>query len=563
MKILVTSDNHLGFKETDPIRAEDTFNTFDEVLSIAQSVNADFVLQGGDLFHENKPSRNTYNKTVQILRKYCLGTSKPKFRANIRINTDDPNMNVSLPILSIHGNHDDPSGFNSLSPHDILHSGGFINYLGKVDDVDDIELKPILIQGDRKIAIYGMGHIKDRRVYKTFMKGKVRYARPEGEDWVNILIVHQNRAFRPEEYLPEDIIDPFFDIVVYGHEHESIKIRHRNFEVIQCGSTVRTSLCEGEMGDKFVYIIDISERVFIDRIKLETVRPFMMDTIKIFGTGGINGNINSGITSKSIEHQVKDKIEEILDKLNENKNNSMLPLLRLRVDIDGNLDFNKHSIAALVESKIANPNEALRISRKQHKEITKHNSIVQKNEIEDIYRNILDECELKALVQGRVVEALLEFINKDIKEAFSNLIKDSIKSIIDNINMDDLVVDSIEDAIENARKKISKENIAGSTLNKSANNVGDDSKSDSELYEKPLISELCKTVPLPQQSISFQDSSIITSKSDYTFIEDKLENIQKREMIENVHRELKETAKKSKVEDDLDELLGFTKFMPN
>ncbi|ELA42498.1 DNA repair protein (mre11) [Vittaforma corneae ATCC 50505] len=562
MKVLVTSDNHLGFKETDPIRADDTFNTFDEILFIAQRENVDLVLQGGDLFHENQPSRNTYNRTVKILKKYCLGTSKPNFKANIRINTDDPNMNISLPILSIHGNHDDPSGFNSVSPHDILHSGGFVNYFGKVDDVDDIELKPILIQGDRKVAIYGMGHIKDRRVYRTFIKDRVRYVRPEGEEWINIFIVHQNRTFRPEEYLPEDLINPFFDIVIYGHEHESIKTRHKNFEVLQCGSTVRTSLCEGEMGDKFVYIIDISERVFINRIKLETVRPFIMDTIKIFETNNAS-SINNNITGRSIDQQIKDKVEEILERLNENRTGSMLPLLRLRVDIDGNLDFNKHNIITSLESKIANPNEALRISRKQHKEILKHSSIVQKNEIEDVYKNILDGCDLKALVQGRVIEALLEFLNKDSKEAFSNLVKDSVKSIIDNINMNDLVADSIEDAIKNAREKISKENNAILTLDNKINSINDESKSDSELYEKYQNSELYKTIPLPQPSISFQSSSIINLNSDYTFIEDKIENIEKKEIIENAHKELEERIKKSKIEDDFDELFGFSKFMPD
>lgn len=43
MKILITSDNHLGFKETDPIRKDDSFNTFEEILSIAKNQKVDFV----------------------------------------------------------------------------------------------------------------------------------------------------------------------------------------------------------------------------------------------------------------------------------------------------------------------------------------------------------------------------------------------------------------------------------------------------------------------------------------------------------------------------------------
>ena len=31
------------------------------------------LLLGGDLFHENKPSRRTMVKTMQLLRKFCMG----------------------------------------------------------------------------------------------------------------------------------------------------------------------------------------------------------------------------------------------------------------------------------------------------------------------------------------------------------------------------------------------------------------------------------------------------------------------------------------------------------
>ena len=42
----------MGFKETDPVVGEDSFNSFEECLKIANNENVDFVLLGGDLFHE-------------------------------------------------------------------------------------------------------------------------------------------------------------------------------------------------------------------------------------------------------------------------------------------------------------------------------------------------------------------------------------------------------------------------------------------------------------------------------------------------------------------------------
>lgn len=543
MKILVTSDNHLGFKETDPIRAEDSFATFDEILSIASREQVDFVLQGGDLFHENKPSRNTYNKTVRILREYCLGEKKPNFKTSIKMNTDDPNMDISLPILSIHGNHDDPSGFNSVSPLDILHGGGLINYFGKVEDVDDIELQPILIEGDVKIALYGMGHIKDRRVYKTFLKGKVRYKRPEGEDWISILVVHQNRIPRKEEYLPEDFIAPFFDLVIYGHEHESIKIRHRNFDVIQCGSTIRTSLCEGEAGDKYVYILDIPEKISIRRIKLDTVRNLSIDSIRI--------------SSGDPDAQVRRKLDDIWEKTGKPQN---LPLLRLRVDLEGTLDLNKHRILSALENRIANPEDAIRISRKTVKEIEKE-KMVQKNDIEELYKDILASCDLRAFLQSKVVESLTEFLDKDNKEAFSCLVKETVHKVVSNINTEDLVADAIEEAIKNARERLIKEDHSF------LSNKDDESseKLDSDV-ESPSIYDICKTVPLPQESGSFNNSSITISKGDFTFIEEKIENQREKEIVQNIKKEIEETmeeqeSKRTKFEDDFADLLDFSKYI--
>jgi double-strand break repair protein MRE11 len=43
----------------------------------------------------------------------------------------DPNLNVGLPIFTIHGNHDDPSGADNLSAVDILSSCKLVNYFGK------------------------------------------------------------------------------------------------------------------------------------------------------------------------------------------------------------------------------------------------------------------------------------------------------------------------------------------------------------------------------------------------------------------------------------------------
>lgn len=42
-------------------------------------MQADFVLLGGDLFHENNPSRDTLVRTMAVLRRFCLNDRPVNF----------------------------------------------------------------------------------------------------------------------------------------------------------------------------------------------------------------------------------------------------------------------------------------------------------------------------------------------------------------------------------------------------------------------------------------------------------------------------------------------------
>jgi hypothetical protein len=57
LRLLIATDNHLGVWEDDEILKHDSFNAFEEILQHAHRLRVDALLLGGDLFHENKPSR--------------------------------------------------------------------------------------------------------------------------------------------------------------------------------------------------------------------------------------------------------------------------------------------------------------------------------------------------------------------------------------------------------------------------------------------------------------------------------------------------------------------------
>lgn len=78
-KILIATDVHLGYLEKNAIRGNDTYQTFEEILQCAKDKKVDFILLGGDLFHDNKPSRRSLHICTTLLRKYCMGDSPVTF----------------------------------------------------------------------------------------------------------------------------------------------------------------------------------------------------------------------------------------------------------------------------------------------------------------------------------------------------------------------------------------------------------------------------------------------------------------------------------------------------
>lgn len=63
-------------------------------------------------------------------------------------------------------------------------------------EVDSVEMAPVLIQkGDTRMAMYGLGSMKDERLYNTFVERKVNFLRPveDTDGWFNLFVFHQNR----------------------------------------------------------------------------------------------------------------------------------------------------------------------------------------------------------------------------------------------------------------------------------------------------------------------------------------------------------------------------------
>jgi double-strand break repair protein MRE11 len=359
------------------------------------------VLLAGDLFHENKPSRKSMFKVMRSLRQNCLGM-KPcelQFLSDAseifegqfsHVNYEDPDINVSIPVFSIHGNHDDPSGEGAFCPLDILQVAGLVNYFGRIPEADSPKARPVLLQkGQTKLALYGLSNVRDERMYRNFRDHRVKWFRPnvQSSDWFNMLAVHQNHhAHTPTGYLPEGMLPEWLDLIVWGHEHECILEAQENpqtrFHVLQPGSSVATSLVPGEAVPKHVNIVSVTGKEFkVEPFRLKTVRPFVTREVKLSDDARFKGldkkKENRAELTRRLMAIVEEMIQEAQDEWSSiqdpgeaGDNECPLPLIRLKVEYTppegGHYDVeNPQRFSNRFAGKVANKNDVVYFFRKK------------------------------------------------------------------------------------------------------------------------------------------------------------------------------------------------------
>eukprot|EP00899_Mesostigma_viride_P021825 jgi/Mesvir1/29644/Mv21489-RA.3 len=482
LRILIATDNHLGYLEKDERRRDDSFRTMEEILKIATREQVDLLLLAGDLFHENKPTRATLVRTIELFRRYVL-TNRPVRFAVVSdqsqnfenrfglVNYEDPNFNVGLPVFSIHGNHDDPTGAENLSAMDIMAACNLINYFGKCGvsgkNVGEVVIRPILLKkGTSHVALYGLGNIRDERLRHMFeTQGQVKWSRPasgtgpNAPEWFNMFVLHQNRVHHvTNKCISERYLAKFLDFVVWGHEHEC-RVEPEpssenacDFVITQPGSSVATSLIEGEAKRKHVLLLKVKGLDYQTRnIPLETVRPFEHESIVLAdlpelaaptGGTGTGGGRARDVLSKAVEDKVsralEEKVEAMIERATAGAKTDDLPLIRLRVDYTGFSTINPQQFGQKFVGKVANPFEILLFS-KQKLAPTRgatHGAMpldglrpeaLDQESIEHLIGDMLGRSAgLSLLEENDLGAALHEFVNKDERSAIQKLVTDTL-----------------------------------------------------------------------------------------------------------------------------------------
>lgn len=404
IRIMLSTDNHLGYAEGDAVRGNDSFAALEEVLYLAKHYRCDMVLLSGDLFHENKPSRRTMYRAMQLFRKYCMGPDPISIQilsdqaTNFRqgqVNYQNEFYSVDLPVMSIHGNHDDPSreGTELFAALDLLDCSGLVNYIGRQEQINQIEIAPVLMKkGTTHLALYGLGSMRDERLNRMWQGSKLTFLRPNQDENVNateffnLFTLHQNRdkGRGTKNCVHESMIPEWMDLVCWGHEHEcNIEPQESvvgTFRITQPGSSVATSLVAGEAVTKQVGILDIRDQAFrLRAIPLTQVRTFVLGDISLQNNRSLDPDdpmIEEKIKrllKENVElliHQAKEKQREIRENAAQNWNilanmdESPLSmtmekpdegLVRLKVEHSGFTALNNQRFGAQFIGQVANP----------------------------------------------------------------------------------------------------------------------------------------------------------------------------------------------------------------
>ncbi|XP_020585050.1 double-strand break repair protein MRE11 isoform X2 [Phalaenopsis equestris] len=521
LRFLIATDCHLGYMEKDEIRRFDSFQAFEEICSIAEQKQVDFLLLGGDLFHENKPSRSTMVKAIEILRRYCLNDRPVQFQVvsdqtvnfqNIfgHVNYEDPHFNVGLPVFTIHGNHDDPAGVDNLSAIDILSATNLVNYFGKMvlggSGVGQITLYPILIRkGTTSVALYGLGNIRDERLNRMFQTPhEVQWMRPEPQegcpvfDWFNILVLHQNRVkSNPKNAVNEHFLPRFLDFIVWGHEHECLvdpqEVPGMGFHISQPGSSVATSLIEGEAKPKHVLLMEVKGSQYRPtKIPLKSVRPFEYAEVVLKDEADVDPNDQASV----LEHLDK-VVKNLIEKNSTNtvrRSELKLPLIRIKVDYSGFMTINPQRFGQKYVGKVANPQDILIFSKAAKKRQSLEDKI---DDSERLRPEELNQQNIEALVAESNLKmeilpvndldiALHDFVNKDDKMAFYSCLQNNLQETRSKLNSEadglkfeegELILKVTESMQERVKQRSSMSKEEMRITSKSQNQLGGSSKS--------------------------------------------------------------------------------------
>ena len=282
------------------------------------------------------------------------------------------------------------------------------------------------------------------------------------------------------------------DLVIWGHEHESLIHPRPNvetgFDIIQPGSTVATSLVQGESEPKHVCILSVAGKQYkSEAIPLKTIRPLKVADVslaedKVTKKLAKKENNRTEITirlqeivNEMITQAKKDWRELQGENLSDEQAEPPLPLIRLRVDYTapegGAFDLeNPQRFSNRYLGLVANVTDVVHYFRKKTtatrkgvkgvelpEEPASNPSHIDSVKVEKLVREYLTAQSLTILPQNSFGDAVTQFVDKDDKRAMEDFVKDSLREQVEHLlklNGDD--EDELQNELEANKSRLEK-----------------------------------------------------------------------------------------------------------
>ena len=277
-----------------------------------------------------------------------------------------------------------------------------------------------------------------------------------------------SHAYTETSYLPENFLPDFMDLVIWGHEHEClIEPRHNaetNFDVMQPGSSVATSLDKSEAEAKHVAILSITGREYkSEPIRLKSVRPFKTKDIVLAEDPVAKKLIKKDDHRTELTRRLTTFVDELIDEANAEWREQQdedaadetppLPLIRLRVEysppdgITGAFETeNPQRFSNRFQGRVANTHDVIAFHRRratsrragatidEPDDAALHRaSAMRAVKVDKLVREFLAKQSLTILPQNSFGDAVMQFVEKDDPHAVRFFVDDSLRAQVEHL----------------------------------------------------------------------------------------------------------------------------------
>lgn len=292
MKILHTSDWHLGKYLENQSRLEEQEKIVEDIIEIADEKEIDIIIIAGDVYDNSNPPAKAERLLYKTLRK--LGKNGERIVLVIAGNHDNPDrLTASTPLAYEHGiillgNPRSKAESGRIGKHEILESGeGYLEV--KINGENAVVLTLPYPSEQRLNEV--LGDIEDERELQRNYSEKVgeilgNLSEKFREDTVNIATSHMF-VLGGESSDSERVLQVGGGLTVHGeklsigaqyialgHLHKPQRVKNDKVEAVYSGSPLQYS--RSEIGySKCVYIVDLKpgEKAKTEEILLKNRKP--------------------------------------------------------------------------------------------------------------------------------------------------------------------------------------------------------------------------------------------------------------------------------------------------